>query len=160
MVSPQEQDLNCPHNSPSCTIETALARPRSFASPRPLARTTQTRNETESDFPVGGRLNRPPNLRTWRFKCLRLRLGGQHKDHHPFFCCVGGPFGRSPMMAKNASPLREEYSHFHDVLGNPYKEASPLIDKKASCPAGNRNAFPALYLHMYTVLFCCTAWRW
>ena len=35
------------------------------ASPRPLARTTRTRNETETDFPIGGLLRRliPLNLR-------------------------------------------------------------------------------------------------
>jgi len=35
------------------------------ASPRPLARTTRTRNETETDFPVGGPDGFfPPNLRS------------------------------------------------------------------------------------------------
>ena len=46
MVSPQEEEeeqLNWPHNSPSYTIESPLARPHSFASPRPLARTNETK---------------------------------------------------------------------------------------------------------------------
>ena len=33
----------CLTNSPSCTIESPLARPHSFASPRPLARTNETK---------------------------------------------------------------------------------------------------------------------
>ena len=42
--APEEQkQLNWPHNSPSYTIESPLARPHSFASPRPLARTNETK---------------------------------------------------------------------------------------------------------------------
>ena len=37
------EELNWPHNSPSFTIESPLARPHSFASPRPLARTNETK---------------------------------------------------------------------------------------------------------------------
>jgi hypothetical protein len=50
-----------PHNTPSFTIETPLAHPHSFASPRPLAHTTRT--ETEIDFPVG---LTPPNPKLQR----------------------------------------------------------------------------------------------
>ena len=59
MVSGQEQHVKCPHNSPSFTIESPLARPHSFASPRPLARTNETKR-----FP-GWRFHKrthPPNL--------------------------------------------------------------------------------------------------
>ena len=64
MVSPEEeqqqqqqeeqQELNSPHNSPSYTIESPLARPHSFASPRPLAHTNETKR-----FPDW---THPPNL--------------------------------------------------------------------------------------------------
>jgi len=44
MVSPPEQQQAlCPHNSPSYRIESPLARPHSFASPRPLACTNETK---------------------------------------------------------------------------------------------------------------------
>ena len=39
----EQEELNCPHNSPSYSIESPLARPHSFASPRPLARTNETK---------------------------------------------------------------------------------------------------------------------
>ena len=47
-----------PQNHPSTRIETALARPRSFASPRPLARTNETKR-----FPGW---THPPNLQYTR----------------------------------------------------------------------------------------------
>ena len=43
MVSGPEEQVNCPHNSPGYRIESPLARPHSFASPRPLARTNETK---------------------------------------------------------------------------------------------------------------------
>ena len=55
----KQQQAKCPHNSPSYTIESPLARPHSFASPRPLARTNETKR-----FP-GWRFHKrthPPNL--------------------------------------------------------------------------------------------------
>ena len=58
VLPPQQEQVNCPHNSPSYTIESPLARPHSFASPRPLARTTRT--ETEIRFPGWTQAPQPP----------------------------------------------------------------------------------------------------
>ena len=55
----EQKESICPPNSPSTRIETPLARPHSFASPRPLARTNETKR-----FP-GWRFHKrthPPNL--------------------------------------------------------------------------------------------------
>ena len=69
-VSPQEY-VNWPHNSPSFTIESPLARPHSFASPRPLARTNETKR-----FP-GWRFHtrtHPPNLQLLAMENLFLQV--------------------------------------------------------------------------------------
>ena len=53
-----QSESSWPPNSPSCTIESPLDCPHSFASPRPLARTTRT--ETEIRFPGWTQAPQPP----------------------------------------------------------------------------------------------------
>jgi len=52
------EEVNWPHNSPSFTIESPLARPH-FASPRPLAGTNETKRFPGWQF---HKLTHPPNL--------------------------------------------------------------------------------------------------
>ena len=61
----EAEELNWPHNSPSFTIESPLARPHSFASPRPLAR-----NETISRLAVSQTDSppQPPTYQDHKFK--------------------------------------------------------------------------------------------
>ena len=58
--TPEEQkEINCPQNSPSYSMESPLARPHSFASPRPLARTNETKRFSGWRF---HKRTHPPNL--------------------------------------------------------------------------------------------------
>ena len=59
-----------PHNRPSFTIESPLARPHSFASPRPLARTNETKR-----FP-GWRFHKGLTPPTSNHKCHQTETKG------------------------------------------------------------------------------------
>ena len=68
----KQQQVNCPPNSPSFTIESPLARPHSFASPRPLARTHE-RNETISRLAVSQKDSPPqPPIFAGYVYCISL----------------------------------------------------------------------------------------
>ena len=101
------KDANCPYNSPSYTIESSLARPHSFASPRPLARTNETKR-----FP-GWRFHKrthPPNLQYIPYIHCFFSVGSWGYSAHRRVHEADGPAtGRScaprPWHPTRASPV-------------------------------------------------------
>ena len=122
-VSPQQEEQQhgkCPHNSPSYTIESPLARPHSFASPRPLARTNETKR-----FP-GWRFHKrthPPNLQYRTFNYMASLICGILNIWWPFFfgnlSRSGGRVWTPPSLLRRTdfsgegSSMKDTHTHTH-----------------------------------------------